>query len=667
MGPLRKFIGIGTRIAAGFVVMLVLMASLAVIGLRHISETNARLKGIVENNNVKTELANTMQNALRERALSMHVLSVMNDPFDRDIEVQRFNSMGAIYVNARQRLEELPLSKDEDEILSRIRVLTRQAQPEVQAVVDMAQTTNSSEEMFDRIRKFAIPRQREIADQVNVLIRLQQELTAQAVKSAEASYREVKELMFLLGTSALTIGLIITIFVSLRVSRQAKQLATQALYDPLTSLPNRNLLQDRLEQAIAQSRRNKHPFGIALMDLDRFKEVNDTLGHDVGDVLLTEVGLRLKQVVREEDTVARMGGDEFVVVLHSFSETDVSKFAEKILAVMEAPFIWNEQNIDLGVSIGFSLFPMHATDAGSLVRYADIAMYAAKRSDQGYALYTRDQELVQLSDLTLKGELREAIQMNRLTLHYQPIIDHLSNRIIGLEALARWEHPERGMLSPDTFIPIVEEAGLIGPFTEWLLRVSLNHLAELHEQGYRLTMAVNLSARSLHDLELPGMVASQLVESKMQAKYLTLEITESAVMSNLRDGLEILTTLDRMGITLAIDDFGTGYSSLTQLKQLPVDKIKIDKSFVMDMEKNENDAVIVRSTIELAHNLGLKVSAEGVETREAWDMLTLLGCDFSQGYYMGRPIPADRLFDWLAASSWSTGRAEPRPEAKVLG
>ncbi len=648
----RSFFGIGTRIATGFTVMLVLMASLVVIGLRHISETNTRLKDIVENNNVKTQLANTMQNALRERALSMHVLTVMNDPFDKDEELRRFDTLGAIYVTARQRLEGLPLSTEEEDILARIRVLTREAQPEVQAVVDTTMTTADTQDIFDRMRNIAIPKQREIAEEVSVLINLQKSLTASAVKNAEKSYRDVQELMFLLGASALALGLVITIFVSHRVSRQASQLSAQALYDPLTGLPNRNLLQDRLEQAIVQSRRSKQPFGIALMDLDRFKEVNDSLGHDVGDILLAEVGLRLKQAIRAEDTVARMGGDEFIIVLHNFSESDVPKFAEKILSAMNTPFVWDDQIIDLGLSMGFSLFPSHANDPSSLIRYADIAMYAAKKSGESYSLYTRAMESNNLADLTLKAELREAIQLNRLSLHYQPVIDQISKRAIGFEALVRWNHPERGFLPPDKFIPLAEEAGLISSLTEWVLKTALTQLAALHEQGYRLNISVNLSPRGLHDKELPGIIATQLMDIGIQAKYLTLEITESAVMSNPQNAFEILTTLDHMGVTLAIDDFGTGHSSLALLKKLPVDEIKIDKSFVMDMEENENDAVIVRSTIYLAHNLGLKVVAEGVETQESWDMLSLLGCDYSQGYFMSHPLSSEKLVEWLSKSVW---------------
>lgn len=648
----NEHLGIGTRIAAGFLVVLILMTSLTAVGLRHISETNRRLKNIVENNNVKTELAAAMQNALRERALSVHALSVLTDPFDKDAELQRFNTFGAMYIEARESLERLPLSLREKETLDRIRTLTREAQPQVNKVVEMAMS-GGEPDIFEQLRNFALPKQREISDEVDVLISLQQNLAADAANQAEASYREVRALMFLLAASALLIGIFIAFVVSRRVSRQARQLVAQALYDPLTGLPNRSLMQDRLEQTIVQSRRNHRSFGVALMDLNRFKEVNDTLGHNVGDELLREVGRRLRAAVREEDTVARMGGDEFVLILQGMNEAELAKFAEKLQATLDPPFHWDNHSIDISASTGIAIFPLQAEDGGSLIRYADIAMYDAKRTGKSHALYAPRQVHMKCSDLSLKSELREAIQSGQLCLHYQPKIDHPTRRIVGLEALVCWNHPHRGWLPPDRFIPLAEEAGLIGPLTHWVLETALAQLAHLHMQGHALNMAINLSARSLHDLELPLVISRLLAEHELAAEHLTLEITESAVMSNPDDALIILSRLDRMGITLAIDDFGTGYSSLAHLKQLPVDEIKIDKSFVIDMESNDNDAVIVRSTIDLAHNLGLRVVAEGVETEDAWITLSVLGCDHSQGFYMGRPLPPEQLLVWLANSVWS--------------
>lgn len=650
MNPDQKFSGIGIRIVTGFLVMLVLMVSLAVIGLRYISEANQRLKGIVENNNLKTELASSMQSALRERALSMHAMSILTDPFDKEAEMQRFYGYASVYLSARERLEQLPLNSREREILSRISALMRESNPEVLTVMEMGLEGRNAE-LFERIRNKALPKQRKIADEVSALIRLQHEQTDAAVRRADSSYDEVRNLMVMVGTSAVLIGLLVTFYVSRRARLQADQLTAQAMYDSLTGLPNRSLLHDRIEQAIAHSRRSSHPFCIALMDLNHFKEVNDTLGHNVGDELLREVSRRLKKIMRAEDTVARMGGDEFVLVLQGLGEDSIRTFARKLHSALETAFFWGSQRIDISASTGIALFPNHAEDASSLIRYADIAMYMAKRSGRDYAIYSPDQEQVNRDMLSLKSQLREAIQSGELTLHYQPKVDHHTCRVIGVEALARWNHPEKGMLAPDSFIPLAEEAGLIGEVTHWVLKTAIAQLAALHAKGHRLVMGVNLSARNLHELELPSLVSTLLTARGVEPEYLTLEITESAVMFNPADAISILDRLDRMGITLAIDDFGTGYSSLAHLRQLPVDEIKIDKSFVIDMEQNENDAVIVRSIIDLAHNLGLKVVAEGVDTKDAWDTLTILGCDHSQGYYLSKPLPEKELIRWLEESA----------------
>ena len=645
--------GMGVRIGLGFLIVLVLMAALSASGLRYVAEANQRLKDIAQINNVKTVLATEMHSALRERALSMHALPILADPFDKDEEIQRFNAQGAIYIRARSQLERMPLNPLESEILGHIRELTSEAQPEVQKVVEMFTFIDDQTAIFDQIRSVAMPRQRAIAIHVSNLLDLQRQQTATAVRNAEISYARVRNLTLGLGTAALLIGILIAGFVSRRATHQARQLAAQAMYDPLTGLANRSLLHDRLEHEIERSKRAHTSFGVVLMDLDRFKEVNDTLGHEVGDKLLREVGRRFKGAVRAEDTVARLGGDEYVVLVHDLDRKGIPAIANKLLAALDKPFHWQNQGIDLGASLGVSLYPSQCRDASELLRCADIAMYVAKRAGKGYAVYAPDQVHTNRHDLSLKSELRAAIQADQLCLYYQPQIDHHSQRVIGVEALVRWNHPQRGFLAPDQFIPLAEDAGLIGPLTHWVLRTALAQLVILQRQAHVLTMAVNLSARNLHDMELPASISALLAESGVAPQDLILEITESAVMANPSDGLAILTELDRMGVTLSIDDFGTGYSSLAYLKGLPVDELKIDKSFVMDMVENENDAVIVRSTIDLAHNLGLKVIAEGVETRDAWHILGMLGCDCSQGYFMGRPMPAEKLEAWLRESAWS--------------
>jgi diguanylate cyclase (GGDEF)-like protein len=651
----------GIQIGVGFVVVLVLMLALSMIGLRYVSETNQRLKQITENNNVKIELATEMHTALLERALSIRALPLYPDPFDRDTEVQRFSEQGNLYLQARHRIEAMALSPAESDILVQIRELTRQSQPEVQALVEMAILDTDRAHLVDMIRHTAMPKQQRIIGQVSALLDLQRRQTAAAVHAAEVSYTNMRNLMVGLGLAALLSGATIAWFVSRQVARQARLLTDQALFDELTGLANRSLLLDRLGHEIARARRTQSTFGVALMDLDRFKEVNDTLGHEVGDELLREVAHRLKNTVRAEDMVARLGGDEYVLVLQDLDAAGIPAIAEGIRLVLDKPFHWKNQSIDIDASLGVALFQTDLEDPSELIRQADIAMYIAKRSSKGYALYTPDQEHSR-NELSFKSELREAISSNQLSLYFQPQIDHQHACIVGLEALVRWNHPTRGFLGPDTFIPLAEEAGLIDTLTHWVLDQALTHLAALDRQGHRLSMSVNLSARNLHDLNLPAMVSTLLADTGIDPGKLKLEITESAIMANPKDGLSILSELDRMGVTLAIDDFGTGYSSLAYLKRLPVDELKIDKSFVMELEERENDAVIVRSTIDLAHNLGLKVTAEGVETQAIWDILSILGCDFSQGYLMGRAMPADKLAAWLQESGWSQPATSAQPE-----
>ena len=647
----------GTRIGVGFIVVLTLMVALSAIGLRNVTDANQRLKDIALNNNVKIELATEMHSALRERALSMHALPILDDPFDKDAEIQRFNAQGMLYIQARDQLERMPLSPRESEILALIRKLTREAHPEVQAVVEMSTFSDNEQDIFSQIRNVAMPAQRDISAQVSALLELQRDQTEEAVKNAGTSFSHVRNLMIGLGTVALLIGLGIAGFVIRRVSFQTKQLADQAMFDSLTGLANRSLLLDRLEHEIEISKREHKSFGVVLMDLNRFKEVNDTLGHNVGDELLREVGRRLKEAVRAEDTVARLGGDEYVLLIHNLDPQGAPFIANKVLSALDKPFHWENQSIDIDASLGLSFYPSQCNDASGLLRCADIAMYTAKRSGKGYVQYSPDQERNSRDDLSLKSELREAIQTDQLCLHYQPQIDHRSRRVVGVEALVRWNHPQRGFLAPDTFIPLAEDAGLIGPLTHWVLSKALSQLNALHRQGHLLTMAVNLSARNLQDMGLPASILALLAKGDVAPEYLSLEITESAVMINPGVALAILTKLSRIGITLSIDDFGTGYSSLAYLKRLPIDELKIDKSFVMDMEENENDAVIVRSTIDLAHNLGLKVTAEGVETQGAWDTLSILGCDQSQGYFMGRPMSVEKLDLWLRESAHSSTSA----------
>jgi diguanylate cyclase (GGDEF)-like protein len=442
---------------------------------------------------------------------------------------------------------------------------------------------------------------------------------------------------------------------SLRLQESRLLLEHQALHDVLTDLPNRALIEDRLQQAILRAKRQTRSLALLIMDLDGFKEVNDTLGHHMGDLLLQQVAMRLQNTLRKSDTVARLGGDEFAVLLSSADAEKAVLAAHKILDALKSPFPIQGHSLDIGGSIGIALFPAHGADGTTLVRRADVAMYVAKRANTGYAIYDSEHDQHSMAQLALTGEFGHAIENQQLAFSYQPKIDLKSGCVVSAEALVRWYHPQQGLIMPDKFIPIAERTGLIKPLTQWGLNTALRQCASWREAGLDLSVAVNLSARNLPEPQLAENIARMLENWSVPAGWLELEITESAIMTDPVRALNILTRLDAMGVRLAIDDFGTGYSSLSYLKKLPVDSIKIDKSFVMHMSTDKNDEVIVRSTIDLAHNLDLRVVAEGVERQEAWEMLNELGCDMAQGYYISQALAAAEFAAWLKDSPWRAG------------
>jgi diguanylate cyclase (GGDEF)-like protein len=424
----------------------------------------------------------------------------------------------------------------------------------------------------------------------------------------------------------------------------------QALHDTLTGLPNRKLLLSRVDDAIAEAGRTGGQVGLFLLDLDRFKDVNDTLGHHVGDELLQHVGERLGSVLRPEDTVARLGGDEYGVLLPAVRDAVMAEeVAERIRLALTQPFVVNDVALDLEASIGIALYPEHAAGADALMQRADVAMYHAKETRTGIETYDAGRDPHSTQRLSLFGQLRRAIEDDELVLHYQPKVDLGTGQVAGVEALVRWEHPERGLLAPDTFVPLAEQTGLMKSLTASVLEQALRQAAEWIDSGLLVRMAVNVSARDLHDDGFCARVSEALTRTGVPASYLELELTERVVMADPARALQNLTALSRLGVRLALDDFGTGYSSLAYLRRLPVTELKIDKSFVLRMDVDEEDATIVRSTIDLAHGLGLRVLAEGVETAETWQRLSDLGCDAAQGYFLSRPHPAAVITDWLTA------------------
>jgi diguanylate cyclase (GGDEF)-like protein len=434
----------------------------------------------------------------------------------------------------------------------------------------------------------------------------------------------------------------------------------QALHDVLTGLPNRMLFRDRVQQAIRTAHREGVAAAVMIIDLDRFKDVNDTLGHHNGDLLLQQIGPRITSVLRESDSTARLGGDEFAVLLPNAADGEAAgEVAGRIQKSLEHPFTVGELMLDVEASIGIALYPHSGTDADVLLQRADLAMYVAKANREGVKLYDSRYDQYSPIRLALLGELRRAIDERQLVLHYQPKVDLRTSAVNSVEALVRWEHPARGLVQPAEFVPFAEHTTLIRPLTMYVLDAALRQCKEWRRTGIELVVSVNLSARNLLDLTLPDEVARLLESWDLPPSSLELELTESVLMAEPARALRVLTRLSAMGVGLSLDDFGTGYSSLAYLKQLPVKEIKVDRSFVMNMGDEESDAMIVRSTIDLGKNLGLRVVAEGVQSQAAWFRLTELGCDEAQGFYFSPPMPAEDLPQWIR--EWSSKGERPVP------
>jgi diguanylate cyclase (GGDEF)-like protein len=447
---------------------------------------------------------------------------------------------------------------------------------------------------------------------------------------------------------------------SLDSVRLVERLRHEAAHDNLTGLANWSGLRTRVDDAIAHS----GPVALLLMDLDRFKDVNDTLGHHNGDVLLVELSRRLTEHRGHGDVVGRLGGDEFAVVLTDGGGAgDATRLARELLALTAQPVVLDGVRIEMAASIGIAVYPEHGLNADALLQRADVAMYEAKAAHTGVAVYQPSEDHVSARRLVLAGELRRAIDEATLWAAYQPKVSLEDGRVTGAEALLRWEHRELGFVSPDEFITLAERTGLIVPLTAYVLDVALRQCAQWAVDGLDIGIAVNVSARNLLDSDLPDEIGALLIRHGVEPRRLTLEVTESSVMADPARALDVLDRLSGIGLRLSVDDFGTGYSSLTYLKRLPVDEVKIDKSFVIRMATDEQDAAIVRSIIDLAGSLGLAVVAEGVEDTASWQLLADLGCDVVQGYALCRPVPAAEVTEWVRG--WDASRAVRRTAREV--
>jgi diguanylate cyclase (GGDEF)-like protein len=422
----------------------------------------------------------------------------------------------------------------------------------------------------------------------------------------------------------------------------------QALHDSLTGLPNRKMILGELDERLRESERRGTHVAFCLLDLDRFKEVNDTLGHQVGDRLLAVVAQRIQGALRPNDLVARLGGDEYAILLDPVRSPEASvEVAQRVRQALTRPFHVEGMLFELEASIGVAVYPEHGVDVDAIVRRADVAMYLAKEERTGVELYVADRDHNSASRLALLGGLRSALEKNELQVHFQPKVSLSSGAVVGAEALVRWHHPQRGLVMPDEFIPMAEHSGLMAPLTEYVIDQSLAQVAKWRMAGLEVPVAVNVSMRDLHGRDLVAVVASSLERHDLPASMLVLELTERVLTRDSGEVKATLNALRRLGVAASLDDFGTGYSSMVLLKSLPISEIKIDRSFVSRLTADPGDVTIVASIIDLAHGLGMTAVAEGVESEQVHDLLQDLGCDAIQGWYVSRPLDADNATAWL--------------------
>lgn len=431
------------------------------------------------------------------------------------------------------------------------------------------------------------------------------------------------------------------------VQNETQILEHQALHDPLTDLPNRKLLHNRLQQELLRGERTSKQLVLIMTDLNHFKEINDTLGHHIGDLILQQSAERLFGIFRKTDTVARLGGDEFSILLPETNIEQAKALTLKVLKEFSKPFVVENQSLNVDISIGLAEFPTHGNDVNILIQRADVAMYIAKQNKLGYSIYDPNKDSHSIGRLALMSELRDAIETESLELYFQPKVNVSSNAVVGVEALLRWNHPQRGFIQPGEFIPLAEQTGLIKPLTQWVIEKAIVQCTEWQKKNINLTISVNLSIHNLHDSSLMQHIQNTLSKYQLAAEYLMLEITEGDIMSEPLRARDTLKKINEMGIKLSIDDYGTGYSSLSYIKKLPLDEIKVDRSFVMEMTEDKDDDVIVLATIELAHNLGFEIVAEGVHDQQTWERLKELKCDIAQGYYISKPLSATAFMAWL--------------------
>lgn len=638
---------------AGFIVQLLLILFVTTIGLQQLRVTANNLGTVVDVHMRKLSLTKTMMTAARERTLCMFRLSMSHDPFERDQLFVQFNKHGAEFADARMALLSMPLSPREHELIDLQGRLTSIARPIQNRVVD-ALSSDSDKKAEERVLSSAIPAQNNVLRVLSLLDTETQKLALEASRKAHQAHEVARFWMYLLSGIALLLGIFVAAAVMYYTNRASRERHHLATHDALTGLPNRMLFMDRLGQSLVRAQRRNTLVGVMFIDLDRFKRVNDTLGHASGDALICEVAQRLRATTRAEDVVARLGGDEFGVVIDAARISHVLQVVEKILGVVSEPYRIAERELFSSCSIGVSVYPNDGSDGTSLLKHADTAAFTAKNGGRNrFQLYDAAMNTMAEERLQLETELHYALERDEFLFHYQPKLNLETGRIQGVEALIRWNHPGKGLLSPAVFLELLEESGGIVKVGRTLLRSACFQTASWHAAGFvDLDVAVNISGKEFWHDNLVADVREALQQSGLPPHSLHLELTEGIFMQDVEAAVSIILALKALGVAVAIDDFGTGYSSLAHLKRFPLDILKIDRYFVKDIPHAPVNEALISSILALCRGLKLGTVAEGVENREQLEVLRKLGCQVVQGYFISRPVPADEIAalldrDWL--------------------
>lgn len=684
---------IGFRLGASVAIVVAVLAGVSAVAIDQLEAVRIRSEALIGEGLRKVSLARAAQNAAQSEAALLHSLFLLSErdrrvPVYLQIDQHRAN----LYASMMKLADAAPREGERGALgrIERAREAFNSASMETVELIELDPDAGDARRVM---LGMTMPALETMLAAIDDLVRAQTAAAENYTADLTATQERSRQRILALGILGALVGFVLTWLIARSIAgplRQTVRFADQiaggrfdgtlpaggprevkaltqaftrmqagiaareeriselAYRDPLTGLPNRALFSDRLRQAIAGAERNRHPMSVLVLDLERFKSVNQVLGYEFGDKLLKGAAARLKDALpRKSDTVARLGGDEFAVLLAAQDMREATAVAEKLLRSLASPMTLDGHLVDVGASIGIACSPEHGCDPGLLLARADAAMDAARRAKSGFAVFDPALEADTEGTISLLSELRRAVDEQQLALVFQPKVRFAAGRCDSVEALVRWRHPDRGMIPPDQFIPFAEHTGFIREITKWVIDGSFAQIGTWRRAGLDIGVSINVSARDLVYEDLPSFVHGMLRKHALEADRITLEVTESAVMDNPARACEALQRLARLGLRLSVDDFGTGYSSLAQLKRMPVQEMKIDKSFIKELATDSNDVVIVRSTIKLAHSMGLEVVAEGIEDARAASLLQDWGCDHGQGYFLSRPLTAPQFEAWL--------------------